>query len=61
MQEYEQRIRGAEAKHAELARQLENQKATNDHHARIMELQVQLKRLLQHPHPQDAHNLSLVI
>ncbi len=50
MQDYEQCIRGAEAKHAELARQLESAKAA-DHHARIMELQVQLKGLLQHPSP----------
>ena len=41
LQRYEQTLRGAEAKNVELASMLENAKA-NDHHARIMELQVLL-------------------
>lgn len=49
VQDYEQRIKGIEAKNAELAGLLENAKAVSDHHARIMELQVQLIWLMQNP------------
>ena len=40
MQTYEQRIQAAEARNAELAQLLEKSRASNDSHARIMELQV---------------------
>lgn len=40
MQSYEQQIQAAEARNAELAQLLEKSRASNDSHARIMELQV---------------------
>ena len=51
MQDYEQRLKGAEAKNAELAGLLEKAKPASDHHARIMELQVRTDMAGVEPHP----------